>query len=438
MISIETPQITLSSKGGWQKWKLAHAFNSIGSGTTPPTGSVEYFQGKIPWVNTGDLNDGYIYSVKKFVSEKAISEFSALKIFPQNSLIIAMYGATIGKLGILQMDACTNQACCILAKPNHLDIKFVFYSLISDRNNIIELAQGGGQPNISQEIVKNLRVFAPNIATQKSIAHFLDRKTTAIDTLIAKKQRLIQLLEEKRTALINQAVTKGLNPNAPMKKSGISWIGKIPEHWEARRLKFVLQRIVDCKNRTPVYIDEGEYAVVRTTNVRKGKFLFDNLLRTDHANYKEWTQREIPQAGHIIFTREAPAGEACTVPESLKLCLGQRTMLFVPNEKLLTSEFLLLSIYGGGVDSFVKSVSAGSTVSHLRIEQVGDLPMFIPPLKEQVSISKEVQKKLSNQEILIHKTQHSIEKLQEYRRSTITATVTGKLDIQEVTSDYAC
>jgi restriction endonuclease S subunit len=122
---------------------------------------------------------------------------------------------------------------------------------MSERNNIIELAQGGGQPNISQEIVKNLRVFAPDIETQKLIATFLDRKTAAIDTLIAKKQRLIQLLEEKRTALINQAVTKGLNPNVPMKDSSIPWIGKIPEHWEIYHLNRVVKKFVDYRGKTP-------------------------------------------------------------------------------------------------------------------------------------------------------------------------------------------
>jgi type I restriction enzyme S subunit len=251
MNSLETVQLNLVLKEGWQRWKLSHAFNLIGSGTTPPTGSVEYFQKEIPWVNTGDLNDGYIYSVNKFVSEKAVSDFSALKVFPTDSLIIALYGATIGKLGILKIDACTNQACCILSEPNHLDTKFVFYWLMSERNNIIELAQGGGQPNISQEIVKNLRVFAPDIETQKLIATFLDRKTAAIDTLIAKKQRLIQLLEEKRTALINQAVTKGLNPNVPMKDSSIPWIGKIPEHWEIYHLNRVVKKFVDYRGKTP-------------------------------------------------------------------------------------------------------------------------------------------------------------------------------------------
>lgn len=120
---------------------------------------MEYYQGNIPWVNTGDLNDGYICNISKFASEKAIKEFSSLKIYPKGSLIIALYGATIGKLGIIEIDACTNQACCVLAESSHLNIKFVFYWLMFQRSNIIELARGGGQPNISQEIVTYFSSF---------------------------------------------------------------------------------------------------------------------------------------------------------------------------------------------------------------------------------------------------------------------------------------
>lgn len=314
-----------------------------------------------------------------------------------------------------------------------LDGSYLLFLIMSEcvKSQFSSCATGITRYGLGYKHIKNISICLPPLKTQKAIAYFLDRKTAAIDTLIAKKQRLIQLLEEKRTALINQAVTKGLNAISPMKDSGIPWIGEIPEHWEARRLKFVLDKIVDCKNRTPVYADDGDYAVVRTTNIRQGKFLFENLLKTDRANYEAWSQREVPQAGHIIFTREAPAGEACKVPESLKLCLGQRTMLFIPNEKLLNSDFLLLSIYGGAVDSFVKSVSSGSTVSHLRIEQVGDIPIFVPPLQEQKFISQEIHTQLAKQENLLKITQCSIEKLQEYRRSLITAAVTGKLDITQ-------
>jgi type I restriction enzyme, S subunit len=429
MISIETPQITLSSKRGWQKWKLAHAFNSIGSGTTPPTGSVEYFQGKIPWVNTGDLNDGYIYSVKKFVSEKAIVEFSALKIFPQNSLIIAMYGATIGKLGILKMDACTNQACCILAKPNHLDIKFVFYSLISDRNNIIELAQGGGQPNISQEIVKNLRVFAPNIATQKSIASFLDRKTAAIDTLIAKKQRLIQLLEEKRTALINQAVTKGLNSIAPMKDSGIPLIGEIPEHWDivlVKRVAYVRYGL----GQPPPEVKNG-LPLIRATNIKSGSIFEQNMIYVDPDEVPKGRNATLA-AGEIIVVRSgAYTGDSAIIPQKYEGAIAEYDM--VVTIKKGSSQFIAWQLLSQHVRYFQFAINQlRAAQSHLNAEELNETILCFPPTEEQKQIILFLRAKTDQIEALGSKTKSSIEKLQEYRRSLITAAVTGKLEIGEV------
>jgi type I restriction enzyme S subunit len=431
MNSLETVQLNLVLKEGWQRWKLSHAFNLIGSGTTPPTGSVEYFQKEIPWVNTGDLNDGYIYSVNKFVSEKAVSDFSALKVFPTDSLIIALYGATIGKLGILKIDACTNQACCILSEPNHLDTKFVFYWLMSERNNIIELAQGGGQPNISQEIVKNLRVFAPDIETQKLIATFLDRKTAAIDTLIAKKQRLIQLLEEKRTALINQAVTKGLNPNVPMKDSSIPWIGKIPEHWEIYHLNRVVKKFVDYRGKTPEKTKFG-VPLITAGAIRHGEI--------DHSRAPEWVSEEvyleiikrgIPEVGDLLFTSEAPLGEVAIILDP-EIALAQRVILFKVDKTKINSMFLKLHFLSLSGQGEIKSRASGSTAEGIRADRLKMSVVPTPPLEEQLIINSYVEERIKPHKIIAKKINSQIEKLQEYRRSLITAAVTGKLNIKEV------
>jgi type I restriction enzyme, S subunit len=408
MTSIETSQLNLVSKGGWQKWKLAHAFNLIGSGTTPPTGSVEYFQGEIPWVNTGDLNDGYIYSVNKFVSEKAVSDFSALKVFPKGSLIIALYGATIGKLGILEIDACTNQACCILAEPNHLDTKFVFYWLMSEKNNIIELAQGGGQPNISQEIVKNLHVLAPDIDEQKTIASFLDRKTTAIDTLIAKKQRLIQLLEEKRTALINQTVTKGLNPNVLMKDSGISCIGEIPEHWEVKKLQYIA-RLKSGDNITAGMIKEEDQFPVYGGNGLRGYF-----DRYTHEGDYVLIGRQGALCGNIHYAKG-------------KFWASEHAIVVSP---IVQFETFWLGQILRAMNLNQYSVSAAQP--GLSVEAISRLQIPFPTITEQKSIASFLERKDSYINSLQRSLQKSIKKLQEYRRSLITAVVTGKLDINHL------
>src|SRR5205807_1484164 len=134
--------------------------------------------------------------------------------------------------------ATTNQACCALSGSNYLSVKFTFYWFLAYRQQLILLASGGGQPNISQDIIRSLKISAPPLPEQRAIAVFLNRETAKINTLIAKKVRLIELLQEKRGALISHAVMKGIDPRVPMKDSGVEWIGRVPAHWMIKQLKF--------------------------------------------------------------------------------------------------------------------------------------------------------------------------------------------------------
>ncbi len=221
----------------WDTPKIKWLFKQITSGSTPSSTNRKYYDGgTIPWVQTGDLNDGAINDTSKKITRAGLQENSALKLFPEKTLLIVMYGATIGKLGMLENKAATNQACCALIKPRNTISEFIFYWLYGKRKEIVSLAYGGGQPNISQDVVKNLRLGLPPLPEQRSIATFLDRKKEAIDGLIQKKEQLIERLKEKRQALITKAVTKGLDPDVPMKDSGIEWLGEIPEHWEVKRI----------------------------------------------------------------------------------------------------------------------------------------------------------------------------------------------------------
>ncbi len=191
----------------WQVNKLSQSFSQIGSGTTPKSGSETYYEdGTINWINTGDLNDSIISECKRKVTLQALKDHS-LKVYRPGSIVIAMYGATIGKVSILNIEACTNQACCVLNKSKILNVKFMFYWFIAQRNFIISLSYGGGQPNISQDTVKSLRVYAPSFSEQKAIAHYLDTKTAQIDKIIQTINTQIEKLKELRKTLINDVVT---------------------------------------------------------------------------------------------------------------------------------------------------------------------------------------------------------------------------------------
>jgi type I restriction enzyme S subunit len=192
----------------WEVWKVSRAFSLIGSGTTPRSDNPEYYEdGVIPWVNTGDLTDGQLLDCPKRVTAKALADHTSLRLYPPGSLLFAMYGATIGKLALLGFEATVNQACCVLGDGTAVEPPFMFYWFLGMRSNILSLATGGGQPNVSQDIVRSLRVACPDTAEQLRIVAFLNAKTETLELLQTECWTAITLLQERRAALISAAVT---------------------------------------------------------------------------------------------------------------------------------------------------------------------------------------------------------------------------------------
>lgn len=192
----------------WELKKISRGFKKIGSGTTPKAGDIEYYEdGIYPWLQTGDLTDGYITNTSKRITQKALDDYTTLRFYDVDSLVVAMYGATIGKVGILKIRTTTNQACCVLSDAIDWNIRYLFYWFIANKEHVVRLSYGGGQPNISQEVIKALKITTPPIQEQERIIEFLDEETQRIDTIITKTEKQIELLKEYKTALINEVVT---------------------------------------------------------------------------------------------------------------------------------------------------------------------------------------------------------------------------------------
>lgn len=192
----------------WEVMKTSLAFQGIGSGTTPSTSKPEYYNeetGKF-WLQTGDLNDGIITDTSKKVTEVAIRNCN-LKFYPKDSVVIAMYGATIGKVGILGIDTSTNQACCVLPKSINMSAKFSFYEFFACKPALLVSAIGGGQPNISQDTIKKQKIVVPPLSEQHAIATYLEKKCASIDSSISKAQHQVALLQEYMQSLITEVVT---------------------------------------------------------------------------------------------------------------------------------------------------------------------------------------------------------------------------------------
>ena len=230
--------------------------------------------------------------------------------------------------------------------------------------------------------------------------------------------------------MISYAVTKGLNPDTPMKDSGVEWLGEVPEHWAGCRFKHCLLGLTDAEHKTCPDYGEGEYLVVRTSNIREGALVLEGAKYTDINGYKEWTARCTPKAGDIVFTREAPAGEACIIPEGVTACLGQKTVLMHPSPSRVTPRYLVSSIYSGAARTFIQNLSQGSIVSHLNMSEIGNMPIALPPLEEQLHINEYTKDESRKFHDLIQQAQTSIKLFQERRSALISAAVTGQIDVR--------
>lgn len=191
----------------WEVMKTSLLYTNIGSGTTPSTSKQEYYEDDgFCWLQTGDLNDGYITDTSKKISKVAVKDYK-LRFYPVGSIVIAMYGATIGKIGLLKISTSTNQACCVLPYSNKMNEMYAFYVCQIAKKQMLLEAVGGGQPNISQDIIKKLKLPVPPLCEQQAIAVYLDKRCSEIDKAIATQQKRISLLQELKQSVITEAIT---------------------------------------------------------------------------------------------------------------------------------------------------------------------------------------------------------------------------------------
>ena len=291
-----------------------------------------------------------------------------------------------------------------------------------------EYASKSAQPLITGEQVKALQVTIPPEDEQQAIEAFLYHETAKIDTLIEEQQSLIRLLQEKRQAVISHAVTKGLNPDASMKDSGVEWLGEVPEHWEIVPVKH-LAKIRYGIGEPPKYKEAG-IPLIRATNIRSGKVSDINLVLVDPADIP--SQRIVwLKAGDIIVVRSgAGTGDSSIIPEKYAGSIAGFDMVVTP-EKCVPS-FLghaLLSNYIR--DNQIDLEKTRAAQPHLNAEELGDCFVLVPPESEQISISNHVEVAADKFDLLADEAHQAIELMQERRTALISAAVTGKIDVRE-------
>ncbi len=308
--------------------------------------------------------------------------------------------------------------------------KYVHSAMYSVRLNVRSIKQTTGIQNLDTNYYFEESVIYPPLNEQKSIANFLDQKTAEIDGLIADKEKLIELLQEKRQAIITEAVTKGLNPNVRMKDSGIEWIGEIPEHWEVCGFTKYISSIIDYRGKTPEKVDEGVF-LVTAKNIKNGRI--DYSLSQEYVKSEEYEQimrRGLPEIGDVVFTTEAPLGEVANVDRT-DVAFAQRVIKFRGKVEKLDNYYLKYWIMSHGFQHDLQSYATGSTATGIKASKLSKLIILLPRLEEQKAIVNFLDQKTAEIDDLIFDIYTQIQKLKEYRQSLISEAVTGKIDVRD-------
>ena len=320
----------------WKVTKLGHIGRLFkGNGGTKedevPTG--------IPCIRYGDLytrHNYFILDSRACISEERARDYTPIEF---GDILFAASGETIDEIGKSAVNLIQGRAYCggdvIVFRPKRgLDCGYMGYAT-DFRPAVVQKAQMGRGftiVHIYGDQLKKLAVLLPPIQEQTDIVRFLDHMDRRIQHYIDAKQKLIALLEEQKQAIIHNTVTGKVDVRTGQqyrtyRDAGVDDVEAIPNHWRIVPLKRVLARIIDCEHKTAPAVDESDYFVIRTTAVRNGTLRWKGAYCTDSDSFREWTRRSVPRYGDVIFTREAPAGEACVVPGGKRVCLGQRTVL---------------------------------------------------------------------------------------------------------------
>lgn len=315
--------------------------------------------------------------------------------------------------------------------PNFLC--YLHATLYASRINTRSIKQSIGIQNLDSAAYLQELVTIPTLPEQHAIADFLDRETARIDALIAKKQRLIELLHEKRTALISHAVTKGLDAGVAMKESGVAWLGQVPAHWRTARIRDVALSLQTGPFGSQLHADEyitDGIPIINPAHLNSGRIQPDRDCTVDQATWLRLARHELLE-GDIIFARRGEMGRCAlvTTTEQGWLC-GSGSLRLRPSRDMVDPVFLSWMLSTTGVAEWLSLESVGTTMDNLSAKIIGQVPLPIPPLSEQRAIADRVILETERMIGLSGKIDTAIEKLREYRTALISAAVTGKIDVR--------
>lgn len=411
----------------WMLCKIKNVCSTIGSGTTPTSSNLEFYEdGTINWIQSGDLyRKSSVEECATQITAAALKVNKSLKVYQAPFIVIAMYGASIGNTAISKIDACVNQACCCFIPDTSTYLHYLYYWILYCKNDFFFQAQGGGQPNISQEKIKNQYFVKPPYEAQVKIADFLDNKCNQIDAIVSDIQKQIDTLEEYKRSVITEAVTKGLNPDAEMKDSGVEWIGEIPKHWELKKGKYIFVQRNQRGNNIELQLlsPTQRYGVIPQDLYEKisGYKAVKLDEKTDYSLLKT-----IHKGDYCISLRSFQGGFEYSEYEGV---VSPAYQVFYAGTKIYECYYKYLfktQIFIDKMNSFTMSLRDGKNIA---FNDFGNTIIPVPSLEEQQQIAEYLDSKCTEIDSIISEKKKQIETIEEYKKSLIFEYVTGKKEV---------
>jgi len=394
----------------------------------------------VRYLTTGNIGPGkFKKQGNNYISEETFHSMNCLKALP-GDLAISRLNEPIGRACILPYDEPRYVVAVdivILRPDSKYDKQYISYCMntVGYSENAAIMSRGTTMKRISRGGLGNFSIPITSYSEQKLISNFLNQKTSEIDTLIEDKEKLIQLLEEKRQAIITEAVTKGLDPDVQMKDSGVEWIGEIPEHWEVVKLKSkgeIRGRIGYRGYTTEDLVDVGKGAItLGASNINKL-----NQLDLSQKSFISWEKYyESPeimvQTNDLIFVQRGSVGRFCIIEDKVENITINPSLLII-KEYIENTKHLYWYLNSNYITNLVTLLTTSTAVPMVSQEQLKNFNIILPPKQEQNKITGYLNHKTKAYDITVNIVNTQINKLKEYRQSLIYEAVTGKIDVQEM------
>lgn len=397
---------------------------------------VTFIMGQAPHsnsYNTDGIGDIFVKTGDFGILRPNVKWFTStpLVFASEEDVFMCVVGATSGKVN-LGINGTISRSIAALRPNKNISQKFLYYFLTYNYQFLNDSAQGSAQGIINKTILSNVKMPIPSLEEQTTIVSFLDYKTNLIDATIEKKKRLIALLKEKRQAVINEAVTKGLNANAPMKDSGVEWLGKIPEHWGLVPLRYLYNKIgsgVTPKGGGDVYTDEG-VTFIRSQNVHFDGLRLDDVVKIDIETHQKMNNSSVEFNDVLLNITGASIGRCCVVNIDEEMNVNQHVCIIRVNERI-KPDFLNIVLQSNVGQTQIKLLTTGGNREGLTQEAVKNMSIPLPNIETQIQLLNSITEKMKSFDLIKNKIETAIEKLQTYRQSLISEAVTGKIDVRD-------